>query len=47
MGRQKINAELPQVSDLFRPVIQALLELGGSGNIEEINEYVYNLMRFP
>ncbi len=47
MGRRKINSNLPQVPDLYIPVIQVLINLGGSGNIEEINEGVYQLMKLP
>lgn len=45
MGRKKINADLPQVRDLYIPVIKVLIKLGGSGNIEEINEGVYQLIK--
>lgn len=41
MARKKKHEVLPQVPDLFKPVIQALLELDGSGNIDEINENTY------
>ena len=47
MGRRKNNPNLPQVPELFKPVIKVLIALGGSGNIEEINEGVYQLMKFP
>lgn len=45
MGRTKINSEIPQVTDLLKPTVQALIELGGSGNIEEINERVYFILK--
>jgi restriction system protein len=44
MGRKKINSNLPQVPDLYIPVLTALMQLGGSGNIDEINESVYQLL---
>lgn len=47
MAKQKKNSQLPQVTDLLKPTVQALIELGGSGNIEEINEGVYQLMKLP
>ncbi|MBT2558502.1 restriction endonuclease [Hymenobacter sp. ISL-91] len=34
-------AQLPTYNKLMKPVLQALLQLGGSGTIEEINEQVY------
>lgn len=45
MARKKKHEELPQVPDLFRPVIQALLDLDGSGNIDEINENAYSHLK--
>lgn len=45
MARQKKNSELPQVTDFLKPTIQALFDLGGSGNIEEINEGVYQILK--
>ena len=45
MSKQKKGQQnLPQVNDLYKPLIQALINLGGSGNIEEINERVYEIM---
>ncbi|QQL49666.1 restriction endonuclease [Mucilaginibacter ginkgonis] len=38
---------LPQVHDLYKPVVKALMQLGGSGSIEEINEKVYEDMKLP
>ena len=47
MITKKKNTDIPQVSELLKPVIQSLIKLGGSGNIEEINEEVYQHMRLP
>ncbi len=47
MARQKRHLGLPQVNDLFKPVLQALIKLGGSGNIEEMNEQVYEIINIP
>lgn len=47
MGRAKKYNELPRITDLYKPVIQSLIDLGGSGSIEEIQESVYKLMKLP
>lgn len=47
MARVRKHQGLPQFTDLFTPVVQALVDLGGSGNIEEINERVYELTKLP
>jgi restriction system protein len=31
-------AELPKYDDLFRPTLEALTKLGGSGSVEEIDD---------
>lgn len=36
--------DIPSFDDFFIPVLKAIEELGGSGNIEEINEKVYSLL---
>lgn len=36
--------DVPSFDDLFVPVLKAMESLGGSGNIEEINEKVYELL---
>lgn len=36
--------DVPSFDDLFMPVLEALKLLGGSGNIEEINEKVFELL---
>jgi restriction system protein len=47
MVRKTENTErVPSYDKLFIPVLNALIELGGSGNIEEINEKVYDLENF-
>ena len=44
MSRKRKDAErIPSYDKLLIPVIYALIELGGSGTIEEINERVYSL----
>jgi restriction system protein len=39
--------EIPQYSEMFNPVIQALHELGGSGSVEEINNKVIEIQNYP
>jgi len=41
MARKKTNNDVPTFDELLVPTIKALLELGGSGSIEEINSKVY------
>lgn len=43
MVRKKKHENIPSFEELLIPVIQALVSLGGSGTIEEINEKVYEL----
>ena len=43
MGRKKLNTNLPTFDDFIIPTVKALLNLGGSGSIEEINTKVYAL----
>ena len=43
MAKRKNNSSLPQYDELFGTVIKALIELGGSGTIEEINSKVYEI----
>lgn len=45
MARVRKHQSLPKFNELFIPVVQALIDLGGSGNIEEINERVYELTK--
>lgn len=39
--------KLPTREELFNPVLQALVELGGSGSIDEINERVIANLKIP
>jgi restriction system protein len=41
------NMEIPQYSEMFNPVLQALHELGGSGSIEEIDNKVIERQNYP
>ncbi|RJQ41690.1 MAG: restriction endonuclease, partial [Nitrospiraceae bacterium] len=41
MARKRQYNTLPAFDELMKPVIQAIIELGGSGTIEEINGKVY------
>lgn len=47
MARKKLNPQLPTFDELFIPTIEALIQLGGSGTIEEINGKVYELAKIP
>jgi restriction system protein len=47
MSRKRKDAEqVPSYDKLMVPVLNALISLGGSGTIEEINEQVYELENF-
>lgn len=47
MARKRKDAEqVPSYDNLIIPVLKALVALGGSGNIEEINEKVYEIENF-
>ena len=37
MARKKTNSDLPSFDELIIPTLNALMVLGGSGSIEEIN----------
>jgi restriction system protein len=39
--------EIPQYSDMLNPLLEALHELGGSGSIEEIDNKVIELQKYP
>lgn len=41
------HLEIPSVADFYRPVVQALQELGGSGSIDEIDRRTIELMNIP
>lgn len=43
MARKKQNTNLPSFDELIIPTVKALVELGGSGSIEEINNKVYEI----
>lgn len=43
MARKRQNLDLPTFDELIIPTVQALLKLGGSGTVEEINNKVYEL----
>ena len=47
MARRKQNSKLPTYDELFIPTVIALVELGGSGSIEEINSKVYEIANIP
>jgi len=46
MARKRKQENIPSVEQLLIPVVKALILLGGSGTIEEINEKVYELENF-
>ena len=46
MTKIKVVDKVPSYDKLLIPVLNALIELGGSGTIEEINEKVYELENF-
>ena len=45
MARKRQYADLPAYDEMMSPVLQALIDLGGSGTIEEINGKVYELLK--
>lgn len=48
MTKKRKDTELvPSYDNLIVPVLKALTDLGGSGNIEEINEKVFEIENFP
>lgn len=47
MARKRQHDSLPTFDELIVPTIKALLGLGGSGTIEEINEKVYQIANIP
>lgn len=46
MSKRKDVEQVPSYNKLMIPVLNALIDLGGSGTIEEINEKVYELENF-
>lgn len=47
MARKKHNSNLPSFDELIVPTVKALVELGGSGTVEEINTKVYEIAKLP
>lgn len=47
MARTKQNSNLPTFDALIVPTVKALIELGGSGSVEEINIKVYEIANIP
>lgn len=47
MAKTKKGLILPKFDELIVPTLKALIELGGSGTIEEINSKVYEIENFP
>jgi restriction system protein len=45
MARQKQNAHIPSYDELIIPTLNALVALGGSGSLEEINSKVYEITK--
>jgi len=43
MARRKQNTRLPSFDELIVPTVKALIDLGGSGSVEEINSRVYEI----
>jgi restriction system protein len=43
MARKKLISNLPTFDELLVPTVQAIIELGGSGTVEEINAKVYEI----
>jgi restriction system protein len=47
MGRKKASNNIPSYDELIIPTVNALIKLGGSGTIEEINNKVYEITKLP
>lgn len=47
MARKKQNSNLPTFDELIVPTVKALIDLGGSGTVEEINAKVYEIATIP
>ncbi|HEY2583507.1 MAG TPA: winged helix-turn-helix domain-containing protein, partial [Mucilaginibacter sp.] len=47
MARRRQNNDLPTYDELMVPTIKALLALGGSGTVDEINNKVYEITAIP
>lgn len=47
MARKKYNLTVPSFDELLLPTVKALVKLGGSGSVEEINNLVYEIAKIP
>jgi restriction system protein len=47
MARKKTTGKIPSFDELLIPTLKALIELGGSGSVEEINTKVYEIAKIP
>ncbi len=47
MAKKLTHQNLPSYDELIIPTVRALIALGGSGSIEEINAKVYEIARLP
>ncbi len=47
MKKKTTNQNLPSYDELIIPTVKALIALGGSGSIEEINTKVYEITKLP
>lgn len=44
MGRKKLNNDIPTFDEFIKPTLEALIKLGGSGSVEEINSTVAKIL---
>jgi restriction system protein len=47
MARKRYTIVLPSFDELIVPTVKALIKLGGSGSVEEINNLVYEIAKIP
>lgn len=47
MARKKYDLVVPSFDELLVPTVKALVRLGGSGSVEEINNLVYEIAKIP
>lgn len=47
MGRKKTISNIPSYDELIVPTVDALIKLGGSGSVEEINNKVFEITKLP
>lgn len=47
MARKKYDLVVPSFDELLVPTVKALIKLGGSGSVEEINSLVYDIAKIP